>query len=604
MTLDHLPVSLLRSAALATVLALVPTACATAGKAEGVSNVAVTDEGRIYDLREWGLGKAREAAPLAPGPGGSGKYLAARQAQMESDTRAAAAYYLEALENDPDNADLVRRAYFYLVAEGRVQDAVPLARRALELEPDGSVAPLVLAASAAADERFAAAGEIIARLDARGLNAFMVPILRAWTLAGQDRTQDALASLNLLAEQPQFADLYAVHAALIADLGGDQEAAAQHYNALIADAPTLSLRAVQMLVSWLKRQDREADAQQVMQAFAGARTDSGLLSSAIAQLEAAGDDYRPVSTAKEGMAETFYGAATTLTQSNALDTALVFAQLARHLDPGLSLAQMLIGDILARMGRLEEANEAYAQAEDGSISWYTARLRMADNMERMGRLDTAVGLLEEVARRYPDRADPLVVLGDIHRRNDQWDQATAAYDRALDRVGTPQPEHWSWLYSRGIAHERAGRWDKAEADFRKALELEPDQPFVLNYLGYSWIDRGENLEEGRRMIEAAVAQRPRDGYIVDSLGWVQYLMGNYEDAVRHLERAVELSPADATINDHLGDAYWRVGRRTEARFQWRRALDMDPEQPGQAEDIREKIETGLPPRDPSSIPGQ
>lgn len=215
-----------------------------------------------------------------------------------------------------------------------------------------------------------------------------------------------------------------------------------------------------------------------------------------------------------------------------------------------------------------------------------------------------MALLESVADAFPDRAEPLVALGDIFRRNEQWNDGTAAYDRALERVDVIEPRHWSWFYSRGITHERAGRWDQAEADFLKALELEPGQPFVLNYLGYSWIDRGINLERGREMIEEAVAQRPRDGYIVDSLGWVHYLLGNYQEAVRHLERAVELSPNDPTINDHLGDAYWRVGRRKEAQFQWRRAFDMGPTEPGQAENLQRKIADGMPPHHSADTPEQ
>ncbi|WP_404380791.1 tetratricopeptide repeat protein [Caenispirillum salinarum] len=608
MTFSPLPHRLFRSTALAVVLTLSAAGCASAG-AEGEAPAPRTaatksGEGRVLDLRAWGLGKVREAAPLTPGPAAAGKYLAARQAQRESDTRAAADYFEQALKGDPDNPTLLRRAFFYMIAEGRVEDAVPLARRTLELEPDSGVAPLVLAVSAMADGRARAAEETIARTDPRGLNSFMAPLVRAWTLAAQDRPADALAALEPLAQQPQFLDLHALHAALIADLGGLEAEAATHYEALLDDAPDLSLRAMQAGISWLRRTGQEDRATNLIDAYNAQMASSGLLNAAVEDMRAGAAAEPIVGTAREGMAEAFYGAASTLTQGNALDTGLVFARLAEHLDPDLDLSDLLIGDVLTRMDRLEEANRAYALVEPGEIGWYTARLRMADNRERMGDLDGAEALLEQVAKTHPDRAEPLVVLGDILRRNERWDRATEAYDRALERAGEIGPEHWAWLYSRGITHERAGRWEQAEDDFLKALELEPGQPFVLNYLGYSWIDRGENLERGREMIEEAVAQRPRDGYIVDSLGWVYYLLGNYTDAVRHLERAVELSPNDPTINDHLGDAYWRVGRRNEARFQWRRALDMGPTEPGQAEELERKIAEGMEPRDPADVPGQ
>src|SRR5690606_33991930 len=141
----------------------------------------------------------------------------------------------------------------------------------------------------------------------------------------------------------------------------------------------------------------------------------------------------------------------------------------------------------------------------------------------------------------------------------------------------PQPHQWTLFYFRGIAYERAKQWDKAEADLLQALALFPEQPHVLNYLGYSWVDQGMHLDEAMDMIARAVELRPNDGYIVDSLGWAHYRLGNYEEAVRELERAVELRPEDPVINDHLGDAYWKVGRRLEARFQWAHARDLDPE---------------------------
>ncbi|SOD96096.1 tetratricopeptide repeat protein [Caenispirillum bisanense] len=600
MTLDCLSARLLRGAALAALLALVPTACATAGKAGDGSVTA--QAGTIHDLRAWGLGKIREGEPLVSGPQGYGSYLAARQAQMGGDTRVAADRFVEALEADPENPLILRRAYFYLVAEGRIEDAVPLARKALALDASEPLAPLVLAASAVADGRFAPAEEIVARLDDRGLNAFMVPLMRAWALAGQKRWEPALKVLEPLKDQPQFQDLYAFHAALLADIAGRTEEADRHYATVLADAPDITLRALQAGASWLYRQGRTQEAEALLDEFAAAHNDNGLIQAALEEIRSQGGKQAPVADARDGMAEVFYGAATTLLQGNAFDTALAFARLAQHLDRDLALARMLTGDILTRMGREADANEVYATAEPGSIAWYTARLRMADNLERLDRLDEAVALLREVAAAFPDRAEPLVVVGDLHRRNKQWTEAVAAYDAALDRVPVIGPEHWSWYYSRGIAHERADQWSQAEADFKKALDLSPDQPFVLNYLGYSWIDKGMNLAEGREMIEKAVQQRPRDGYIVDSLGWVLFLMGDYPEAVRHLERAVELTPEDPTINDHLGDAYWMVGRRNEARFQWQRALDMKPEEPGQADRLREKIRDGL--GEPEHTPAQ
>ena len=196
---------------------------------------------------------------------------------------------------------------------------------------------------------------------------------------------------------------------------------------------------------------------------------------------------------------------------------------------------------------------------------------------------------------------PLIKLGDLMRRNERWDDAIDSYTKAIDRVGVLEKRHWRILYSRGIVLERAKRWPEAEKDFLRALKFEPDQPYVLNYLGYSWVDKGVNLQKALRMIHNAVRKKPNDGYIIDSLGWVYYRLGNYEKAVLELERAVQLRPEDPIINNHLGDAYWRVGRELEARFQWKRALSFKPE--AEVEDeVRKKLEKGLSPLKPVGLP--
>jgi len=166
------------------------------------------------------------------------------------------------------------------------------------------------------------------------------------------------------------------------------------------------------------------------------------------------------------------------------------------------------------------------------------------------------------------------------------------YDKAVALLRHPGHANWPLFYDRGIALDRAHNWPRAEADFLKALELSPNQPYVLNYLGYSWVDQGVNLDEAMNMIRRAVEQRPDDGYIVDSLGWAYYRIGNFDEAVKNLERAVDLKPEDPTINEHLGDAYWRVGRKLEAGFQWAHARDLKPD-PEDLPKIEAKIRDGL-----------
>jgi Flp pilus assembly protein TadD len=259
------------------------------------------------------------------------------------------------------------------------------------------------------------------------------------------------------------------------------------------------------------------------------------------------------------------------------------------------LAQLLLADVLSAQNKPELSLSALAEIPQSSPYWWSARLRIAANLELLDRTDEAIDQLKEMAAEEPTRAGADMQLGDLLRGKKRFTEAVEAYDEAVQRFAAAgMPERWSLYYSRGIALERSGQWPRAEADLRHALELKPDQPLVMNYLGYSWIDRGENLERGLQMIQKAVELRPEDGYIVDSLGWAHYRLGDYPSAVQYLEKAIELVPEDPTINDHLGDAYWQSGRPFEARYQWRRALQFGP-QDDEIKPIQAKLDGGSVP---------
>jgi Flp pilus assembly protein TadD len=221
-----------------------------------------------------------------------------------------------------------------------------------------------------------------------------------------------------------------------------------------------------------------------------------------------------------------------------------------------------------------------------------AEIGRAEAMQAAGRIDESITALRGTVAAHPRWIEGYTSLGDMLRRDEQFAEAGKAYDGALALVPHPERRHWPLFYQRAITFERSDQWPRAEADFMKALELEPDQPLVLNYLGYSWVEMGENLAEAQAMIEKAVEQRPEDGYIVDSLGWVLFRLGDFDGAVEHLETAVELKPVDPVINDHFGDALWMVGRQTEARFQWKRSLSFEPEADA-ATRIHRKLAVGL-----------
>jgi tetratricopeptide (TPR) repeat protein len=305
-----------------------------------------------------------------------------------------------------------------------------------------------------------------------------------------------------------------------------------------------------------------------------------------------------VTTAQEGGAEVLYGIGSALGRRGEDDPGLVYLQLALYLAPNHSLTLLSLAEVYEQIKKPQLAIKIYEQVPQDSPLRRNADIQIATDLDSLDRTEDAKKRLEKLIAERPNDLEAIMALGNIVRTRKQYGECTKAYGRGIATITTPERSHWPIYYFRGICYEREKQWEKAEADLQMALKLYPDQPHVLNYLGYSWIDQGINLDDGMRMIKRAVEQRPEDGYIVDSLGWVYFRLGNYDEAMKQLERAVELKPDDPTINDHLGDVYWRLGRTIEAQFQWSHARDLKPE-PDELAKIQEKLKTGLA-EEPSS----
>jgi tetratricopeptide (TPR) repeat protein len=322
------------------------------------------------------------------------------------------------------------------------------------------------------------------------------------------------------------------------------------------------------------------------------RDNGDLVKPSLARIEAGQIPPATVGGIKDGLAEALFDLASVLNQRDTQDLALLYARLALELSPKYVLAQLLIAEIAESEHRLPEALAVYRSIDRSSPFGWSAQLRAAEVLDELDRTDESVGELKRMAAERPDSAQPLIELGDILRGRNRFPDAVAAYDGAIARLEPAEGRYWSLFYSRGIALERSGQWPRAEGDFLRALELQSDQPLVLNYLGYSWLEKREHLDRALKMIERAVELRPNDGYIVDSLGWAHFQLGDYPQSIQYLERAIELLPEDPTINDHLGDAYWRSGRLAEARYQWQRALQFQPEA-DEVKTIDAKLDKGL-----------
>jgi tetratricopeptide (TPR) repeat protein len=545
--------------------------------------------------------KSDQGEASKPGATTTGNYLAGRHAQAVREMGNAIAFYSAVLAREPDNPDLLRRAFVLYLGEGKIADALKLAGRMSKEDSARLIYPEILRA---ADEiKRGRSGDAVARLGALGsdgIGGLVGPLLTAWAELGRSDRKAAEAALARLGAHNGAQGLVELHGALIADVAGDKAAAEAAYRKIAEGEGGPTSRLALLLGNLLERAGERDKAKAVYQSFREKNPDTRLLDDAWRRVESGGKAPKPeIASAGDGAAEALLGLAGAFRQQNVRETAYYLARIALHLRPDFPSAQVLLADLLEGDRRWDDANAVYDAINPAAPLHRATRARVAANLNRLDRDQEAVAKLEALAKSEPKDADALIQLGDILRHRKKFQEAAAAYDRAVARVPTLERRHWPLLYSRGIALERAQQWPRAEADFLKALEFEPEQPYVLNYLGYSWVEKGQNLDRATEMIRKAVSLRPDDGYIVDSLGWAHYMLGQWADAVRELERAVELRPEDPVINDHLGDALWRVGRRTEARFQWERSLTLKPEA-DLIDAIRKKLADGLPDGPPAT----
>lgn len=503
-----------------------------------------------------------------PMVGASGAYLTGRHAQRDTNLPVAADGLLKALAADPGNAELQQQAFLAAIMAGR-PEAAQLARKL----PSNPSAILVLADQDARAGRWREAEARFATLPAQGPTQVLRPLLLAWAQQGAGNTDQALDTLRPFVGAARYRGVFALHSAMIDDLAGRSAEAARLYGVAIVEYGTPNLRLGTLVASWEGRSGHEDQARATIRAMVDGSPDLSIAEPALLQVAA-----RPqVASAADGLAEAYLALAAALQRQDATDFSLMLLRLAIDMRPGFTPARLLASDIQLAGGQLQAAGDTLAPTPPSDPLIAVVQMRQAQLAERAGRSADAQLILQQLAQAYPDRPEPWSQLGGLQSRENHYADAVDSYTGAIDRLDRAGGSNWALYYQRGMAYDRIHRWPAAEADFLRALELSPNQPFVLNYLGYAWAEQGRNLPRARQMLERAVQLKPNDGSIVDSLGYVLLLQGDHADAIRLLEHAVELMPEDSTVNGHLGDAYMATGRPAEAQTQWRRALLLNPE---------------------------
>ncbi|PCJ43266.1 MAG: hypothetical protein COA81_04280 [Alphaproteobacteria bacterium] len=520
-----------------------------------------------------------------------GEYLAGLHAAINNDVSAAADFHAQALVLDPENSMILRKSFILFVIDGRYEQALKVAHKLDDLNISDSMVKMFLFLEKMKARDYEASLSKLDNIGNAGVYGLFKPLFKSWILVAQGKTELAEANMIKLLENKSFMSFKQFHAALFYDYIGKTQLAEQMYAKSLVDMGAMTLRTAEAYGILLRRLARDKDAHQLYVNYLEKAPDNAILKRALKDMENGVRAKSYISSEHDALAEIFYTAGNFLIQDNIRRPAAAYLRFAGYMKKDFYNADYLLGQIFEADKYYDGALKQFSRIDKKYPLYFKAQLQIAWVLEKMGELDQSIAAMEKLSRDFPENREVLASLGDINRMNSRFEEAGKAYSKYINSLSEVKAKDWSIFYTRGIVYEQAKKWKLAEADFLKALELRPDQPQVLNYLAYSWVDKGINIDKARKMLERAVELRPYDGYIIDSLGWALYRIGDMPKAVEYLEKAVLLQTDDWAINDHLGDAYWAVGRKYEARFQWRHALSLKPDEKLVTE-IRTKIRDG------------
>ncbi len=525
-----------------------------------------------------------------PPPSFSGNFLAGQFAQNRSDWANASDYFLGILGEKPNQFEIQRRVMALEMGSGHYDKAIDIAQKILKdpSEPDKALATLLISLSRFKEGRFDEALKNIELYKNDALGVAILPLIKTWAEAGQGK-----ANIDRLKDSPSL--LY--QAVLVAAYAKDTAALAQLAKSYDFTKTPTPIARLEDIAAIFAHYNEKAEAIEIYRALkAGIPDRAAIYDEKLKSIESGTILNLPKQTESPqiGLSEAIFDMAQILSNGYS-DSARLFAHMSIYLNPANPSSYELLAQIATD-------NKLYTEATN-----YLSKIDTSQSLDKKNQIARQIALLQ-VSAGHPDEAirilkdlsetqnnvDAQIQIGDIYRNLEQFKDALDAYNKAYDMIGNNiTAQNWELSFARGMTNERLKNWEQAEKDLKTALLFQPDQPYVLNYLGYSWADQGVNLDKAAEMIEKAVRLKPDDGSIVDSLGWIYFRMGQYDKAVLVLEKASQLSPTEPEINDHLGDAYWRVGRKSEAKFQWKRASSFTKDE-NTISRIQNKIDNGLP----------
>lgn len=519
----------------------------------------------------------------------TGSYLSGRFAQSHGEVDNAVEQLKEVHAKKPTDAAVMLQLEGLLLLGGEVDDAMDMAGEIEDAGIDDPLADLVVTLAEIDDGDHDEAAQFLAELREDGSAQLWLPLLAAWVDIARGKMAQPITMKSLGVNAGHTASLVYYHLGLINNQAGFKDEAAKDFKAAIeGQGSNVPPRIMQAVLKFYDKNDTPEMLTPMVQAYLKAHPsqESNVHGPSIAGV-------------RDGVAEVLYTMGGIMYATGMVNDAAIYLQLAAYMKPDMEEAQIALGDAYTELKQYDRAQRYYAMVASSSPYYLKAQFGQVLSDDRKGNLDAALARLDTMRKASPDQSDIWVTKGDLLRMHERYAEAVEAYNEALTMAGGKGVERWAILFARASCLDRQGKWAEAEKDLTAALALKPDEPEVLNYLGFSRLEHGGNVREAKAMIEKAVKVRPNDPQIIDSMGWALYLEGKYQESAKFLEKALEMLPGDAEVNDHVGDLYWRLGRKTEARFQWERSLSFSPEEK-LTTNIRKKLKDGLPPATPLS----
>jgi len=525
-----------------------------------------------------------------------GNFLAGIYALQQFEDEDAISYFQNALRGDKKSLVILKELFYTYLLNGEIKKASSIVGKSLKLNDNLSNIQFVVRGTEKFNlKKFKSAQKVFEQI--KGFpslenwnyqnNSILKQVLLAWSYAGSKKIDAALQALDNIDDQEFIKGYIDFHRALICDYLGDSRAE-NFYITAIETKSSMQSRVYLYYAHFLTESGDNLNAKKLLESYSSESQSDLNINWAIKNFqEFSKEDYFKAKP-NRAVAESFFLNANLLYDRDPIST-LSFLQLASFLDENFYEPKLLIAEIYETNELYSRAIEYYGTIPNQSPFYTNAVINKALTLDYMGKKDKAISytkeIIEKIDKMESKREEEMffklhATLADLLRSNSLWTEAQIQYDKVISYQKKQKKEDWKIYYKRGIAFERQGSeyWNFAEQDLIYALSLNPEQPEVLNYLGYSWIEMNKNIEEAGKMLQKAVDQRPDSGYIIDSLGWAYFKLGRYNEALTQLELAAELNPNDPVINDHLGDVYWMVNKHLQARFQWEKALLFDPQE--------------------------